>query len=80
MLFRRLYNDKVIRTMSKDCLKELDFADRDQDIIFEDMQVMTDFELHRFAMGYKVSLSSSSSSFVLTRSPPIASQEVLLDE
>lgn len=55
MLFRRLYNDKTLKAMAKDCLKELDFADRDKDLIFEDMEVMTDFELHRFSMGYKVS-------------------------
>lgn len=54
MLFRRIYDDAKLRNMSRDCLKELEFTDRDKDLIFEDMEVMTDFELHRFCLGYKV--------------------------
>ncbi|BGP56091.1 DNA-dependent ATPase fun30 [Rhodotorula sphaerocarpa] len=53
MLFRRLYDDKTLRAMSKDCLREEEFMDRNKDLIFEDMEVMTDFELHRFAQMYK---------------------------
>ncbi|KAL8280771.1 hypothetical protein RQP46_006775 [Phenoliferia psychrophenolica] len=53
MLFRRLYTDAKLKLMSKDCLKEDEFLDRDKDLIFEDMEVMTDFELHRFCQGYK---------------------------
>ena len=55
MLFRRIYTDEKLKEMSRDCLKELEFTDRDKDLIFEDMEVMTDFELHRFCLGYKVS-------------------------
>jgi SWI/SNF-related matrix-associated actin-dependent regulator of chromatin subfamily A containing DEAD/H box 1 len=58
MLFRRIYDDAKLRNMSRDCLKELEFTDRDKDLIFEDMEVMTDFELHRFCLGYKVSILS----------------------
>lgn len=54
MLFRRIYTEKMLKAMAKDCLKELEFTDRDKDLIFEDMEVMTDFELHRFCFGYKV--------------------------
>ncbi|GAA5988276.1 hypothetical protein JCM10908_002146 [Rhodotorula pacifica] len=53
MLFRRLYDDKTLRAMSRDCLREDEFLDRNKDLIFEDMEVMTDFELHRFAQMYK---------------------------
>ncbi|GAA5883649.1 hypothetical protein JCM3774_003077 [Rhodotorula dairenensis] len=53
MLFRRLYDDKTLRAMSRDCLREEEFMDRNKDLIFEDMEVMTDFELHRFAQMYK---------------------------
>ncbi|GAA5976119.1 hypothetical protein JCM11641_003285 [Rhodosporidiobolus odoratus] len=53
MLFRRLYDLKKLRQMAKDCLREEEFLDRDQNLIFEDMEVMTDFELHRFCLGYK---------------------------
>ena len=54
MLFRRLYDEKTLRLMSRDCLKEEEFLDRNKDLIFEDMEVMTDFELHRFCLTYKV--------------------------
>ncbi|GAA5876652.1 hypothetical protein JCM16303_003615 [Sporobolomyces ruberrimus] len=53
MLFRRLYDDEKLRLMSRDCLKEEEFLDRNKDLIYEDMEVMTDFELHRFCQGYK---------------------------
>ncbi|CAH7666480.1 SNF2 family N-terminal domain-domain-containing protein [Phakopsora pachyrhizi] len=53
MLFRKLYDDRLIGKMSKDCLKELEFYDRDAGLILEDMDVMTDFELHVFASRYK---------------------------
>ncbi|KWU42329.1 hypothetical protein RHOSPDRAFT_21420 [Rhodotorula sp. JG-1b] len=53
MLFRRLYDDKTLRAMARDCLREEEFMDRNKDLIFEDMEVMTDFELHRFAQMYK---------------------------
>lgn len=54
MLFRRLYDDKKIRSMSKDCLRELEFHDRNVEYIYEDMEIMTDFELHLFSKQYKV--------------------------
>ncbi|GAA5935429.1 DNA-dependent ATPase FUN30 [Sporobolomyces koalae] len=53
MLFRRLYDDDKLKLMARDCLKEEEFMDRNKDLIFEDMEVMTDFELHRFCQGYK---------------------------
>lgn len=65
MLFRRLYPDKVLRLMAKDCLKEDEFLDRDVELIFEDMQVMTDFELSRLCSGYKVRSLALSYSYIL---------------
>ncbi|MBW0539044.1 hypothetical protein O181_078759, partial [Austropuccinia psidii MF-1] len=53
MLFRNLYDDQTIEKMSKACLNELAFCDRDAGLILEDMEVMTDFELHRFTSQYK---------------------------
>lgn len=41
MLFRRLYDDKKIAVMSKDCLKEPEFSDRDATYIEEDMSLMS---------------------------------------
>ena len=37
-----------------DCLKEYEFHDRNAQLIYEDMDVMTDFELHRFVQPYQV--------------------------
>ena len=54
MLFRRLFDDKKIRTISRDCLRELEFMDSDQNMVYEDLEVMTDFELHRFVHKFKV--------------------------
>ncbi|GAA97396.1 uncharacterized protein L969DRAFT_49347 [Mixia osmundae IAM 14324] len=53
MLFRRLYTDKKIRAMARDCLREVEFHDRSEALIVEDMEIMTDFELHRFCEPYK---------------------------
>ena len=52
LLFRRLYTDKILAKMSKACLKEDEFHDRNIDLVYEDMTVMTDFELHAFCERY----------------------------
>ncbi len=52
LLFRRLYNETVLAKMSKACLKEEEFHDRDVNLVYEDMTVMTDFELHAFCERY----------------------------
>jgi SWI/SNF-related matrix-associated actin-dependent regulator 1 of chromatin subfamily A len=43
--------------MSKACLKEEEFFKSDVDLVFEDMTVMTDFELHSFCEKYPTSMS-----------------------
>lgn len=48
LLFRHLYSDDVLLKMAKGCLKEEEFRDRDRDLVFEDMSIMTDMELSRF--------------------------------
>ena len=48
LLFRRLYNDTVIAKMSKACVREEEFKESNVELIYEDMDVMTDMELHRF--------------------------------
>ena len=48
LLFRRLYDDKTIRKMSKACLGEDQYQGSNAEIVYEDMGVMTDMELHRF--------------------------------
>lgn len=52
LLFRRLYDDKTISKMAKACLMEDELSDRNVDLVFEDMTVMTDMELHRFCETY----------------------------
>lgn len=47
LLFRQIYNDKVIKQMSKEIMKEEQYRTANQQYIFEDMEVMTDAELHR---------------------------------
>lgn len=58
LLFRRLYNDKIISKMSKACLKEEEFCESNVDLVYEDMTVMTDFELHGFCEKYPSTMSS----------------------
>ncbi|KAG0140885.1 hypothetical protein CROQUDRAFT_52577 [Cronartium quercuum f. sp. fusiforme G11] len=53
MLFRRIFDDKKIREIAQNCLKEVEFHDRDVSLMIEDMEVMTDYELHLFCTEYK---------------------------
>ena len=39
LLFRRIYDDKVIRKMARDCMKEEEFMTSEYDLIIEDMEV-----------------------------------------
>lgn len=47
LLFRRIYDDKKIRKMTKEIMKEECYQEANEDYIFEDMQYMSDFELNR---------------------------------
>ena len=57
LVFRRLYNDKTLSKMSKACLREKEFRNRNVDMVYEDMTVMTDFELHVFCEQYPSTMS-----------------------
>lgn len=48
LLFRRLYNNDLVRKMSKACLQEEQYRDSNPTLVYEDMEVMTDMELNRF--------------------------------
>ena len=54
MLFRRLFDNDTIKQMSIDCLKEVEYMDKDPKYIEEDMDLMTDYELHKFVQPFKV--------------------------
>ncbi|CAJ0925666.1 unnamed protein product [Ranitomeya imitator] len=60
LLHRQHYTAEKLRSMSKLMLKEPTHCEANADLIFEDMEVMTDFELHRLCSefsslsGYKL--------------------------
>ena len=57
LLFRRLYTEATLAKMSKACLKEPQFAESNPNLVFEDMEVMTDHDLHTFCETYPDSMS-----------------------
>lgn len=52
LLFRRVYDDKTLKKMARDCLKEDEFRNSEFELCLEDMSVMMDFELQRFCQRY----------------------------
>ena len=60
LLFRRLYDDLVIAKMSKACLKEEEFQDSDVNLVYEDLDAMTDYELHRFCEMHPTTMAKFS--------------------
>ena len=58
LLFRRLYTDSKLKKMSKACLSEPEFADSNIAFVYEDMEIMTDWELHNFCERYPDTMSS----------------------
>lgn len=53
LLFRTIYNDKVISKMSDAILDEPDYAENgNRQYIMEDMSYMTDFELHKLCCNF----------------------------
>ena len=54
LLFRRIYNDKKIQSMSRDIMKEPKYStpDHSQQLIMEDMSFMWDFTLHQLCLEY----------------------------
>ena len=57
LLFRRLFDDNTIDQMAKACLSEDEFRDSNVDLVYEDMTVMDDIELHLFCERYPKSMS-----------------------
>ncbi|XP_018420907.1 PREDICTED: SWI/SNF-related matrix-associated actin-dependent regulator of chromatin subfamily A containing DEAD/H box 1, partial [Nanorana parkeri] len=62
LLHRQYYTADKLRSMSKLMLKEPTHCEANPELIFEDMEVMTDFELHRLCSEF-----SSLSSFKLEK-------------
>lgn len=59
MLFRRRYTDQTLAKVAKVLVKEPDFKKRGAvlELVIDDMEVMTDAELHIFFAEYKVRIS-----------------------
>ncbi|KAI8620816.1 SNF2 family N-terminal domain-containing protein [Chytriomyces sp. MP71] len=53
LLFRRLFTDVKIKVMAREIMKEEQYMEANMQYIFEDMQVMSDFELHKLCMNFK---------------------------
>ncbi|EEB06822.1 ISWI chromatin-remodeling complex ATPase ISW2 [Schizosaccharomyces japonicus yFS275] len=52
LLLRFHYNDSLLRRMAKQIMREDVYADANEQYIFEDMQVMSDFELHQLCVRF----------------------------
>ncbi|KAH8547888.1 SNF2 family N-terminal domain-containing protein [Umbelopsis sp. PMI_123] len=53
LLLRSLYTDDLLRQMAKEIMREEQFWDSEEKFIFEDMSVMTDFELHKLCLAHR---------------------------
>ncbi|KAI9272902.1 SNF2 family N-terminal domain-containing protein [Phascolomyces articulosus] len=53
LLFRHIYDDAKLRKMAKCIMKEEKYWDADKEYIYEDMTVMTDFELNRLCCDHR---------------------------
>ncbi|KAJ3314921.1 hypothetical protein HDU76_002320 [Blyttiomyces sp. JEL0837] len=53
LLFRRHYTQAKLKVMAKDIMKEEEYLDANYQYILEDMEVMSDFELHKLACKFK---------------------------
>ena len=58
LLFRCLYDDKILWKMAKACMVEEEQRNSNVDLVYEDLQVMTDFELHTLCLNWPESMSS----------------------
>ncbi|KAI7905409.1 SNF2 family N-terminal domain-containing protein [Cokeromyces recurvatus] len=50
LLFRKIYTDDLLRQMAKEIRRDVKYWDSDEDYIYEDMTVMSDFELHKLCI------------------------------
>lgn len=53
LLFRRQYDEKMLRKIAKSCLDEVEFFDCSMELIVEDLEVMSDFEIDLFCGQHK---------------------------
>ncbi|KAJ3324576.1 ATP-dependent helicase smarcad1 [Boothiomyces sp. JEL0866] len=53
LLLRNHYRDKALRAIAKVLMNELEFLDSKEEYVFEDLQVMNDFQIHKLCSKYK---------------------------
>ncbi|KAK9323185.1 SNF2 family N-terminal domain-containing protein [Lipomyces orientalis] len=53
LLFRKYYDEVKLRKMARDIMKEERYFDANEQYIFEDMEVMSDFELHNLCIKFR---------------------------
>ena len=54
LLFRNIYTDDLLREMAKELHKDVKYWDSNLEYMYEDMTIMSDFELDRFCREEKV--------------------------
>ncbi|KAJ3072775.1 hypothetical protein HDU98_002935, partial [Podochytrium sp. JEL0797] len=52
LLFRRMYTSDKIKVMAREIMKEDQYMDANMEYIREDMEYMSDFELHRLCLNF----------------------------
>ncbi|CAO3653157.1 unnamed protein product [Mucor hiemalis] len=53
LLFRKIYNDDLCRKMTKDIMRDVKYWDCNEEYVYEDMCVMSDFELNNLCKDNK---------------------------
>lgn len=54
LLMRSIYTNDTLKLMAKEIMREDQYIDASESYIFEDMQLMSDFELHTLCCKFKV--------------------------
>lgn len=54
LLFRKIYNNDLLRKMTKEIRRDVKYWDTNEEYVYEDMTVMSDFELHKLCQENKV--------------------------
>lgn len=52
-MIRHHYNNNILAKMAKQIMREPEYYDANQGYIYEDMQCMSDFELHQLCKNFK---------------------------
>jgi SWI/SNF-related matrix-associated actin-dependent regulator 1 of chromatin subfamily A len=56
LLFRKIYNNDLLKKMTKDIRRDVKYWDTNEEYVYEDMTVMSDFELHKLCQENRVSI------------------------